>query len=117
MVKPPLLGTEEEGWGSDSRVSKAMVMVTTEVLLLVFASTANGAVDERLTAVIKSRSRSSVAIWVPTLSACSRSACICPSDKTGFLGSQWLLMEHAHLRAAFDLLPFDCSYAFNTLCE
>lgn len=46
MVKPLLLGTEEEGWGSDSRVSKATVMVTTEVSLLVFASTANGAVDE-----------------------------------------------------------------------
>lgn len=80
MVKPPLLGTEEEGWGSGSTVSKATVMVTTEVLLLVFASTANDAVDECLTVVIKSQSRSSVAIWVPTLSACSRSACICQSD-------------------------------------
>lgn len=79
MVKPLLLGTEEEGWGSD-RVSKATVMVTTEVSLLVFASTAHGAVDECLTAVIQSQSRSSVAIWVPILSACSRSACICPSD-------------------------------------
>lgn len=80
MVKPLLLGTEEEGWGSNSRVSKATEMVTTEVSLLVFASTDNGAVDECLTAVIKSQSRSSVAIWVPILSACSRSACICPSD-------------------------------------
>lgn len=80
MVKSPLLGTEEEGWGSGSRVSKATVMVTTKVSLLVFASTANDAVDEHCTAAIKSQSRSSVVIRVPILSMCSRSACICRSD-------------------------------------